>query len=87
MVTLLDFYADWCGPCHAISPILEKLEKEYEGKLNLEKVDVDQNSTRAQEYGVMSIPTLVLEKDGKEIDRKIGAIPEDVLKSWLDSHL
>lgn len=87
MITIIDYYADWCGPCQVISPTLEKLEGEYTGKLKIEKVDVDAESAKAQEAGVMSIPTLVMVKDGKEIDRKVGLVAEPALKSWIDSNL
>jgi thioredoxin len=87
MITIIDFYADWCGPCQIISPTLEKLEGEYAGKIKVEKVNVDQDQTRAQRDGIMSIPTLVMMKDGKEISRKIGLAPEPVLRSWIDGNL
>ena len=87
MLTLTDYYADWCGPCQAMKPVFEKVEKEYVGKVNFVKVDVDTEQSKSQEGGIMSIPTMVLSKDGKEVDRKVGALPEAVLKQWLDGHL
>ena len=87
MLTLTDYYADWCGPCVAMKPILDKILKEYDGKVVLEKIDVDQNQAKAAEVGVMGIPTLVMSKDGVEVDRKVGLVPESVLKQWIDSNL
>lgn len=87
MVTLIDFYAEWCGPCHAIAPILEKLEKEFAGKIEFQKIDVDKESQKASDFGVMSIPTLAVLKDGKEVSRKIGAVDEMTLRNWLNSLL
>ena len=87
MLILKDFYADWCGPCVAMNPVLEELLPKYSGKIEMVRIDVDQNQAESQKYGVMSIPTLVLEKDGKELDRKIGLQQESTLKEWLDSHL
>lgn len=87
MITLIDFYADWCGPCQAMKPILEKVISSYSDRVNLEKVNVDQDQKKAAEYGVMSIPTLVMLKDGKEVDRKVGLLFEPVLKQWVESHL
>ena len=85
MITLIDFYAEWCGPCHMMKPVLEKVEKEYEGKIEVRKVDVDQNQQEASQYGIMSIPTLVVLKEGKEVSRKVGALDESSLKNWLNS--
>lgn len=87
MLKLIDFYADWCGPCKIMEPIFETLEKEYEGKIKFERVDVEAEGERAAKYGVQSIPTFVLEKDDKEIDRKIGAMPKEIVKRWIDSNL
>jgi thioredoxin len=87
MTTLIDFYADWCGPCQFIKPIIKKLQVEFEGKLQVEEVNVDTNQKRASEFGVVSIPTLVIAKEGKEIDRKIGAVDEVTLRSWIQNHI
>ncbi len=86
MITVIDFYADWCGPCIAMKPILEKVVEEMKDKVTLEKVNVDENQKRAAEFGIMSIPTLVIIKDGKEVDRKMGLQFEPILKQWLESH-
>lgn len=69
---LVDFYAEWCGPCKLAAPVLDKLADEYDGKVAIMKLNVDENSQTAQEYGVMSIPTVILYRDGKEVNRKIG---------------
>lgn len=69
---LVDFYADWCGPCKMAAPILEELSEDYKDKLIVAKVNVDQNQNSAQQYDVMSIPTVILVKDGKEVGRQIG---------------
>ena len=86
MIKLLDFYADWCGPCKVMSPIFEEIEKDYVGQIEFQKVDVESESDLASRFGVMSIPTFVLVKDDKEMDRKVGAMPKEMLKMWLDSH-
>ncbi len=87
MFELVDYFATWCGPCHAMNPIIEDVEKEYTGKLKLSKVDVDQNQDQAAQFGVMSIPTYIVLKNGKELDRKVGALTKDKFKTWLDSCL
>lgn len=87
MVTLYDFYADWCGPCKIMRPVFEELEKTYAGKVTFTKIDVDADGTLAGQYGVMSIPTFIAVRDGKELSRKIGAMPKDTLKTWIDSLL
>lgn len=69
---LVDFYADWCGPCKMAEPVLEELSKDYEGKILIVKLNVDQNNATAGKYGVMSIPTTILFKEGKEVDRQVG---------------
>ena len=87
MIKLLDFYADWCGPCKVMSPVFEELKGEYAGKVEFEKIDVESDNDIASNFGVMSIPTFVLIEDDKEIDRKVGAMPKEMVKSWIDSHL
>ena len=84
-VVLVDFYADWCGPCKMISPILEELAKEYEGKVTIVKVNVDENGDIAGRYGVMSIPNLVLFKNGDVVKQVVGFQPKNQLQSLLNS--
>jgi len=88
MNKLIDFYADWCGPCIAMKPTVEQLEKKYEGKVGFSKVDVDKNPTEAQKFGVMSIPTFVIvDEKGDEVDRKMGAMNPDMFEEWVKSYI
>jgi len=87
MIKFIDFYADWCGPCKVMAPVFDEIEGEYEGKIEFQKVDVESGSDMASQFGVMSIPTFVILKDDKEVDRKVGAMPKEILKNWLDSHV
>ena len=82
-IKLLDYWAEWCGPCKIMNPILEELEKELEGQVDFEKINVDENQALAQQYGVMSIPTYIIEKDGKEVTRKIGVTAKEELRKLL----
>ncbi|MDH7605029.1 MAG: thioredoxin [Melioribacter sp.] len=75
---IVDFWAAWCGPCRMIAPIIEELSEEYEGKIKVGKLDVDENQNTAIRYGVRSIPTVLFIKDGKVIDQIIGAVPKSV---------
>ncbi len=84
---LVDFWATWCGPCKMIAPVLEELATELDGKLTVGKLDVDVNQVTAQEYGVLSIPTLILFKDGQPIDRIVGFKPKEALMAQLSTHL
>ena len=76
---LVDFWAEWCGPCKAIAPTLEEIAGDYGGRLKVVKVDVDENRQSATQYGIRSIPSLLLFKDGAEVDRIIGALPKQQL--------
>ena len=87
MLELIDFYADWCGPCKVMAPIFEELEKEYQGKVTFKRVDVEAEGELAAKYGIMSIPTFVLIKEGKEIDRQIGAKPKEVIRNWINAKI
>ena len=87
MIKLIDFYADWCGPCKVMDPIFEKIEKEYEGKVEFQKVDVEAEQNIASKYEIMSIPTFVILKNDKETDRRTGAMPKDMLIQWIDGNL
>lgn len=86
-IELLDFYADWCGPCKVMTPVIEELEKDFSGKIEVKKIDVDQEVELASRYGVMSIPTYLVLKDGQEVERFIGAQPKEAILSKLQSHL
>jgi thioredoxin 1 len=84
---LVDFWAEWCGPCRAIGPIIEELSKEYEGKAVIVKLNTDENPVTPTNYGIRSIPTLLFFKDGKVVDKLIGAVPKPNIKAKLDALL
>jgi thioredoxin 1 len=84
---LVDFWATWCRPCQMVAPILEELTQEYAGKLIVAKLDVDQNQKTAQQYHVMSIPTMIIFKEGKPVANIVGFKPKEQLKKELDSAL
>ncbi len=83
MIKLLDFWASWCSPCKMMEPVIEELEKELAGKIEIEKINVDEKQEEASKYGVMSIPTYVVLKDDKEIGRKIGVTSKQDLLELL----
>lgn len=88
MKKLIDFYADWCGPCQVMKPMMERIVSKYKDKLDFVESDVDKNPADAQKYGVMSIPTyVILDEEDKEIDRKMGAMSETQFESWLNSRV
>ena len=84
---VVDFWAPWCGPCHMIAPITEKLSVEYEGKVKFCKLNVDENRQMAMKYQVMSIPLLLLFKDGEQVDSVLGAVPEAMLRPKVEALL
>ena len=86
-VTLVDFWAGWCGPCKMLAPTIDQLAEAYEGKATIAKIDVDAEPNLARRFGVMSIPTVVILKDGAEVDRKVGLLPADAYTAALDAQL
>ncbi len=84
---LVDFWASWCGPCMMLGPTLEKIAKEYEGKLIVAKAATDENQDAASKFGVMSIPAVKLFKNGEVVDEFVGAQPEATIKQWLNQKL
>ncbi|MDE2222372.1 MAG: thioredoxin [Candidatus Omnitrophica bacterium] len=84
---LVDFWAEWCGPCKMIAPIIEQLSVELQGKMKIAKVNVDESPQLAGEFNVMSIPTLLIFKGGKPVDQIVGAMPKDRLLAKLNPHL
>jgi thioredoxin 1 len=84
---LIDFWAVWCGPCKMIAPIVEELAGEYEGKIKIGKLDVDNNPNVAMKFGIRSIPTLLLFKDGKVVDQIVGAVPKPQIVQKLEAQL
>ena len=84
---MVDFWASWCGPCKMLSPVIEDLANRYEGKAVVGKVNVDDEQELAARFGVMSIPTVIFFKDGREIDRKVGVMPPESFTSVLDANV
>jgi len=85
--TLVDFWAEWCGPCRMIAPVVEEIAKEYEGRLRVVKMDVDANPATPARLGIMGIPTLILFKDGVEVARIVGYRPKQALQEAIEPHL
>ena len=86
-LAMVDFWASWCGPCKMLSPLVEALAEQYDGKALVAKVNVDEEPDLAARFGVMSIPTVVFLKNGREFDRKVGVMPPDAFISVLDKNL
>jgi thioredoxin 1 len=84
---LTDFWAEWCGPCKVIAPILEQIAEEYDGRIKITKIDVDQNNQTAIQHSVQSIPTLILFKNGQTVERLVGSMPKDKLLARILPHL
>ena len=87
MPAIVDFWAAWCAPCHMIAPILEEIAEEYDGQLKVAKLDVDQNPQVATQFGIMSIPTMILFKEGEAVERLIGYMPKERLLEKITPHL
>jgi thioredoxin 1 len=84
---LVDFWAEWCGPCLAIAPIIDELSEAYAGKADVVKLNVDENPQTPSQYGIMNIPTLLIFKDGKVVDKQIGAAPKPALAKKLEAQM
>lgn len=86
-LTVIDFWAEWCGPCRAIGPVIEELSKDYAGRVNVGKVNVDHNPQLSIDYGITSIPAILFIKGGQVVDKQVGAAPRAVLEKKIQSNL
>jgi thioredoxin 1 len=86
-LSLVDFWAAWCGPCRLVAPLMEQLAREYDGRLRIAKVDVDANQQVAMRYNIRSIPSILFFKDGKHVDTVVGAVPKNYLERKIQEHL
>lgn len=86
-LTMVDFWAEWCGPCRAIAPVLEELDQEYGEKVQIIKLNIDEHPETPSQFGVRSIPTLMLFKGGEMVSTKVGAVAKNTLMTWIDENL
>jgi thioredoxin 1 len=86
-VTVVDFFATWCGPCKMLSPVLDELSGEMEGKANFVKVDIDQSSDLASQFQIMSVPTMVIFKNGEKVDQLVGFLPKEKIQEVINNNL
>lgn len=86
-LSMIDFWAEWCGPCRAIGPVVEELSKEFEGRVNIGKVNVDHNPQLSMNYGITSIPAILFIKNGQVVDKLVGAQPKHNFMKKIESHL
>ena len=86
VLTLVDFWAPWCGPCRMLGPIIEEISQDLKGKVNVFKMNIDDNPNIPSEFGIRSIPTMILFKGGKQLDVKIGSLPKESIINWIESH-
>jgi len=86
-LAMVDFWAEWCGPCRMVAPVVEQLASDYEGKLKVGKLDVDENQQTAMRFNVRSIPSILFFKDGQHVDTVVGAVPKQMLERKIEEHL
>jgi len=86
-LTVIDFWAEWCGPCRMVGPIIEELANDYDGKVNIGKVNVDHNAMISQKYGIRNIPTILFIKGGEVVDKQVGAVPKSVLEEKVKANM
>ena len=86
-LSVIDFWAEWCGPCRVVGPVIEELAKDYDGKVNIGQVNVDFNPEISMMYGIRNIPTILFVKGGQVVDKQVGAVPKSVLDAKVKQHL